>query len=66
MKTPEQASHRIEFLDVLRSVSLFGILVVNIFSFGADIPAWPSGADKIAWHLKHFLFETKFWATGSR
>jgi uncharacterized protein len=62
VKTREQSSHRIEFLDVLRGVALFGILVVNVFSFGADIPAWSSGADQIAWHLKHFFFETKFWA----
>jgi len=49
------------FLDVLRGVALFGILLVNVFSFGADYPAWPGMADQVGWQLKHVFFETKFW-----
>jgi uncharacterized protein len=52
---------RIEFLDVLRGVALFGILFVNVFSFGADYPAWSGVADQLAWQVKHVFFETKFW-----
>jgi uncharacterized membrane protein YeiB len=34
------ANERIAFFDVLRGVALFGILIVNVFSFGADSIAW--------------------------
>jgi uncharacterized protein len=53
--------HRIEFLDLLRGVALFGILLVNVFSFGADYPAWSGVADQVARQVKHVFFETKFW-----
>lgn len=53
--------NRIQFLDVLRGVALFGILIVNVFSFGADIPAWEAKPDQMIWLLKHLIFETKFW-----
>ena len=52
---------RIEFLDVLRGVALFGILLVNVFSFGADYPAWLGMTDQLVWQVKHVVFETKFW-----
>ena len=54
-------ANRIAFLDVLRGVSLFGILLVNVFSFGADYPAWSGMIDQLAWQAKHVFFETKFW-----
>ena len=54
-------ANRIAFLDVLRGVALLGILLVNVFSFGADYPAWSGIADQLAWQMKHVLFETKFW-----
>ena len=54
-------AHRIAFLDVLRGVALFGILLVNVFSFGADYPAWQGMADQLVWQVKHVVFETKFW-----
>jgi uncharacterized protein len=53
--------NRIAFLDVLRGVALFGILLVNVFSFGADYPAWSGVADQLMWQVKHVVFETKFW-----
>jgi len=54
-------ANRIAFLDVLRGVALFGILLVNVFSFGADYPAWSGMADQLVWQVKHVVFETKFW-----
>ena len=57
-----QSNERIAFFDVLRGVALFGILVVNVFSFGADAAAWTGSADRFAWTLKHIVFESKFWA----
>ena len=56
-----EGQRRIEFLDVLRGVALFGILLVNVFSFGADSIAWANPADRLMWHFKHVLFESKFW-----
>ena len=56
------ANERIAFLDVLRGVALFGILIVNVFSFGADATAWTDPLDRTVWTLKHTLFESKFWA----
>ena len=53
--------NRIAFLDVLRGVALFGILLVNVFSFGADYPAWSGMADQLVLQAKHVVFETKFW-----
>jgi uncharacterized protein len=56
------ANERIPFFDVLRGVALFGILIVNVFSFGADATAWTDPLDRTVWTLKHTLFESKFWA----
>ena len=61
MTTEVGDGNRIAFLDVLRGVALFGILLVNVFSFGADYPAWPGMADQLMWQIKHVFFETKFW-----
>ena len=56
------ANERIAFFDVLRGVALFGILIVNVFSFGADSIAWAGPLDRAFWTLKHTIFESKFWA----
>ncbi|MEL0307263.1 MAG: DUF418 domain-containing protein [Halieaceae bacterium] len=61
MTTEVGYANRIAFLDVLRGVALFGILLVNVFNFGADYPAWSGVADQLAWQVKHVFFETKFW-----
>ena len=52
---------RLVFLDVLRGVALFGILLVNLFAFGADSIAWTDPADRGVWWVKHVFFESKFW-----
>ena len=56
------ANERIAFFDVLRGVALFGILIVNVFSFGADATVWTDPLNRTFWALKHILFESKFWA----
>ena len=61
MTTEVGHANRIAFLDVLRGVALFGILLVNVFNFGADYPAWSGVVDQVTWQVKHVFFETKFW-----
>ena len=57
----EAESGRIVTLDAVRGIALFGILFVNLFSFGADSIAWNSVSDRSVWLVKHILFESKFW-----
>jgi len=67
---PVAASERIEFLDVLRGVALFGILVVNLPFLGMSMSetlGWPSiwdggGANAWAGALVRALAENKFMA----
>ncbi|MBT4987088.1 MAG: hypothetical protein HOM87_04705, partial [Proteobacteria bacterium] len=51
---------RLLVLDVMRGIALFGILYVNLFSFGADSIAWSSSIDQASWHFKYIFFESKF------
>ncbi len=66
--SPVQERDRIEVIDILRGFAIFGILLVNMFSFsntsevwGQGIHAWDSSADKIAVLLVQFLAEAKFY-----
>ena len=66
--TPVHERDRIEVIDILRGFAIFGIFLVNIFSFanttqvwGEGIHAWDSTADKIAVLLVQFLAEAKFY-----
>ena len=62
---PVTARQRIESLDVIRGVALFGILLMNIAAFGLPMMAYndPSiiggdaGADLAAWVINSLLFE---------
>ena len=57
----DATSDRLPVLDVMRGIALFGILYVNLFSFGADSIAWSSPIDQASWHFKYIFFESKFW-----
>ena len=57
----DATSDRLLVLDVMRGIALFGILYVNLFSFGADSIAWSSPIDQASWHFKYIFFESKFW-----
>jgi len=48
-------------IDVVRGVALFGVLLVNLYSFGADVPAWPGTLDQAAMLIKNLFFESRFW-----
>ena len=52
---------RYRAIDAVRGFALFGVLLVNLYGFGADSLAWDGVLDRVFWQLKHALFESKFW-----
>ncbi len=48
-------------IDAVRGFALFGVLLVNMYSFGADSIAWNDPANRLCFMLKHALFESKSW-----
>lgn len=48
-------------VDALRGFALFGVLLVNLYSFGADSLAWDEPLNRAFWQIKHVFFESKFW-----
>jgi len=64
---PATPQERIESIDVLRGVSVLGILLININSFGLPFAAYTdpstyggaSGANFVVWLVNHVLFEGK-------
>jgi uncharacterized protein len=58
---PVAPGQRIVEVDIVRGFALFGVLLVNMYSFGADSIAWNGGADRAARTLMHLLFDSKFW-----
>jgi uncharacterized protein len=66
---PVAGSERIDSLDILRGVAIFGILVMNIYAFAMPFPSvylnplLMGGTDTInmgVWFVTHILFEAKF------
>jgi uncharacterized protein len=46
---------------MVRGFALFGVLLVNMFGFGADSIAWDSPTDEFAFAIMRVLFESKMW-----
>lgn len=46
---------------MVRGFALFGVLLVNMYNFGANSPIWTTPADRIAFSVTRFFFETKSW-----
>ena len=55
------AIKRYKEIDAVRGFALFGVLLVNLYAFGADSLAWDGSLDQLFWQIKHVLFESKFW-----
>jgi len=48
-------------IDVVRGFALFAILLVNLYSFGADSIAWEAPADTALRLIKEIFFESPSW-----
>ncbi len=46
---------------MLRGFALFGVLLVNMYGFGADSIAWNLPIDQLAFAIMRVFFESKFW-----
>ncbi len=58
---PVAPDSRIMEIDIVRGFALFGVLLVNLYGFGADSIAWNSPADRLAYTAMHLFFESKSW-----
>ena len=58
---PVDPRQRIEAVDMVRGFALFGVLVVNMFNFGAYSFVWSEPGDQMAFSVMRFFFETKSW-----
>ena len=58
---PVEPGRRIEAVDMVRGFALFGVLLVNMFNFGAGSLVWTAPTDELAFAVKRFFFETKSW-----
>jgi uncharacterized protein len=58
---PVAADSRLFAVDVVRGFALFGVLLENMYGFGADSIAWNSTSDKVAFAIMHVFFESKTW-----
>jgi uncharacterized membrane protein YeiB len=45
---PISPASRIVEIDLIRGFALFGVLLVNMYGFGADSIAWNAPVDRIA------------------
>jgi uncharacterized protein len=56
---PTDPEARLGSVDAVRGFALFGVLLVNMYNFGADAPEWTSFLDTAFYTSMHSLFETK-------
>jgi uncharacterized protein len=58
---PIDPKRRIEAVDMVRGFALFGVLLVNMFNFGAYSIVWNGLGDELTFSVMRFFFETKSW-----
>ena len=58
---PLQSTDRVAAIDAVRGFALFGVLLVNMYSFGGDSIAWDGTWDRLCFAIKHAFFESKSW-----
>ena len=50
---------RLNSVDAVRGFALFGVLLVNMYNFGAYSPEWTGTLDRMCASFMHIVFETK-------
>jgi len=58
---PTDPHTRLQSVDAVRGFALFGVLLINMYNFGASAPEWTGIADRAFTTLAHSVFETKSW-----
>ncbi len=58
---PVAPASRIVEIDRVRGFALFGVLLVNMYNFGADSIAWSSMSDELAFSFMRVFFQSKSW-----
>jgi len=58
---PTDPNSRLGTVDAIRGFALFGVLLVNMYNFGADAPEWSGFVDGAFRTWMHSFFETKSW-----
>ena len=58
---PVSPRERIASVDVVRGFALWGVLLINMFNFGAWSPHWTGALDRFAAWTAGFIFEQKSW-----
>jgi uncharacterized protein len=58
---PTDPQIRLKSVDAVRGFALFGVLLINMYNFGADAPEWTGSVDRAFATLAHSVFETKSW-----
>jgi uncharacterized protein len=58
---PVDPQTRLRSVDAVRGFALFGVLLVNMYNFGAYAPEWTGQIDRAFTTLMHAVFETKSW-----
>lgn len=58
---PIDPRQRLDHVDMVRGFALFGVMLVNMFNFGAASIIWSEPHDQFAASLMRFFFETKSW-----
>ena len=56
---PTDPKARLRSVDAVRGFALFGVLLVNMYNFGADAPEWTGMLDRTFSTWMHAVFETK-------
>jgi uncharacterized protein len=59
--TPVDPNQRLLHVDMVRGFALFGVMLVNMFNFGANSIIWVEPVDEAAFSVMRFFFETKSW-----